>query len=131
MKEKKWYEISVDELESRMLRHQIMHDEKISRAAAMVYRALEEVLILLGIDREGDIAAQQEALGIWVIPMHPGGLTVATTGKNREINDDPFAWISPAEIKHTGDIYCCAEVYYPKEKLLEFNCGVKIQEIKP
>lgn len=129
-KEKRWFEVSVDELESRMLRHQIMHDEKISRAAAMVYRALEEVLVLLGVDRNGDIAEQQELLGIWVIPMHPGGMTVATS-KNGVIDDDPFAWVSPAEIKHTGEIYCCAEVYYPKEKLLEFNCGVKIQEIAP
>jgi len=132
MNDKKWFEISADELDSRMMRHQIMHDEKISRAAAMVFKALEEVLKLLGIDTEADIVAQQELLGIYVVPMEPEGMTVATSswnGSQRVIDSDPFAWISGAMIKHTGEIYCCAEVY-AKNLLLEFNCNTKIQEIE-
>lgn len=131
-KEKLWFEISEDELASRMVRHQIMYNEPIKKASAMVFYALEKVLALLGVNPDWDIPTQQEALGIHLIPMHPTGMTVATS-TNGELDSDPFAWISGAEIKHTGDIYCCAEIYKGKKEglLMEFFCNVRVQDIKP
>ena len=57
--EKKWFELSNDELESKILRHQIMHDEPLSKASAMVFHALDKVLEMLGIVLDGDVKAQQ------------------------------------------------------------------------
>jgi len=124
-KEEKWYRISEDELESRMIRHKIMHDEVISKAGAMVYKALDEILTMLGVDVNGDIEMQQDVLGIHVLSMGDDwsegvrGMTVA-----KQVGKDiaPYAWISEAKVENDGRIYCEAQVFH-KNLLLRFECG--------
>lgn len=125
MQEEKWYRVSEDELESRMIRHKIMHDEIISKAGAMVFKALDEILTMLGVDVNGDIEMQQGVLGIFVLSMgedwgeNVRGMTVA-----RKVGKDiaPYAWISDARVENDGRIYCEAQVFH-KNLLLRFECG--------
>jgi len=127
----KWHEVSADELNSRMTRHQIMHDEPLSQAGAMVYAALDNVLERLGVVLTGDVKAQQEFLGIEVLdmgedwPAKVRGLTVARR-KDKDIM--PFAWVSEAKIEKSGDIYCDVQLFETDE-LLKFHCGVNITKI--
>jgi len=131
----KWNEVSSDELESRMFRHTVLHDEPLSKAGAMVYSALDKVLERLGIDTNGDVKTQQEYFGIYVTPMGEEwpekvrGMTVSkrvSTGPEPDIM--PFAWISEAKIESSGDIYCDVQLFETDE-LLKFHCGVNITKI--
>jgi hypothetical protein len=133
---KKWHEISDDQLESQMLRHKIMHDEPISKAGAMVYKALDAVLERLGVNLDGDIKAQQEYFGIYVTPMGEEwpqkvrGLTVSrkmSAGADPDIM--PFAWVSEARIEKSGDIYCDVQLFETNE-LLQYHCGVNILKVE-
>lgn len=127
MEEKKWFEISDDELESRMIRHNLTHDEPCTRAGAMVFEMLDKVLMQLGIDIDGDIQLQQERLGIMIAEVTgesptapdgrrlPNGLFVVRDFK-------PYAFIRQADINHLGEMFCEAEIW-DKNQLLELKCG--------
>jgi hypothetical protein len=125
--EKKWYEISEDELESRMIRHNLIHNEPCTRAGAMVFEMLDNILKMLGVDVEGDIQMQQEVLGILIAEINentppvpcgrklPHGLVVVQDFK-------PYAFIKAATVNHLGVMICEAELYR-KNILLELKCG--------
>lgn len=129
----KWFEISTDELESRTLRYEIMHNEKISKANAMVFGALDRVLEQLGVVLTGDIKEQQEFLGIDVVPLNEQwaenvrGMVVSKKGSDGL--PVPYAWVSQAKIESSGDIFC--EVHlFDKNILWEFHCGVNITKVE-
>jgi len=125
--EKKWFEISEDELESRMIRHNLTHNEPCTRAGAMVFAMLDKILVRLGVDIENDIQLQQERLGIMIAETNdkspsapdgrrmPNGLFVIRDFK-------PYAFIRPAEVNHLGEMFCEAELW-EKNELLELKCG--------
>jgi hypothetical protein len=91
----------------------------------MVFKALDEILTMLGVDVNGDIEMQQGVLGIFVLSMgedwgeNVRGMTVA-----RKVGKDiaPYAWISDARVENDGRIYCEAQVFH-KNLLLRFECG--------
>lgn len=130
---KKWFEVSEDELQSRMFRHKVLHDEPISRAAAVMYKALDDILETLGVNLEGDIQEQQNELGIWVqepkpgeFPEHLQGYYIVATNADGLY---PHAFIPQATVDSNGDILCNVELYYPHDKLLVYHCG-NMKDIK-
>lgn len=131
--EKKWWEISIDELESRMVRHQIMHNEPISRANAMVFHAIDKVLETLGVVVDnGHIEEQQELLGIYIIPLDenwPENVRGVTISRPVDGVQKEYAWVSVADIKKSGDIYCQAQLF-DQNLLWEFYCDVNILKIE-
>jgi hypothetical protein len=134
MKEqKKWFEVSLDELESRTIRHEIMHNQPITRANAMVFNALDKVFALLGVDLAGGIKAQQVLLGIDVVPLDEQwpekvrGLVVSKKGGDGV--PVSYAWVSQAKIEKSGDIFC--EVHlFEKNIRWEFHCDVNITKVE-
>lgn len=132
-KEKKWFEVSGDELESRMVRHQIMHNEPISKAVSMVYHALDKVLESLGVVVEnGHVEEQQELLGIYIIPLDdrmPENVRGMVVSRPVDGVQKEYAWVSAAHVKKSGEIHCKVELY-DKNILWEFNCGVNILNVE-
>ena len=128
--QKKWFEVSADELAHRMFKQKVMHDEPITQAGALFYHALDEVLKGLGVDVEGDVQLQQEAMGIKVLDMKPPdfppdcrGYTVVSPPY-----DDPDAWVREPVMTKDGNILC--EVWMIKKKeMREFFCNINMRKV--
>lgn len=133
MEIKKWNEISADELESRMFRHKVLHDEPISMAGAMVYRALDDVLRQIGINVDADdVDYQQQLMGVHVIEMgKDGGWSEDCYGYVvywERFEDVPYAYIHDPKIESNGDVVC--EVWYYVGNYMEkYRCGVNMGKV--
>jgi hypothetical protein len=127
--QKKWFEVSADELNHRMFKQKVMHDDPITQSGALLYHALDEVLKGLGVDVDEDVQLQQEAMGIKVLEMGKDfpedcrGFTVVLAPY-----ESPYAWVRDPVMNKDGNILC--EVWmYGSETMLEFHCNVNINKV--
>ncbi len=121
------YQISTDELESRMQKKAKEHDTPCQQAVAILEAALEMVMKKLGVDVEGDIPAQQEALGI-VITEETRNEMAGLQGFFIFVQKDgdlvPHSWVGAARLNHLGE--CLCDVQFFLEERLEEVGGIKL-----
>lgn len=122
------FNISADELESRMENQEKHHDEPIRKAVAVLEMALDTVLEKLGVNFElGNIQLQQEALGIIITEeIRPefasiNGFFVSVVKDNDIV---PYSWIGDAKLNSMGEVSC--EIQYFIDDRLEVIGGGKI-----
>lgn len=122
------FKISVDELENRMEKQKLFHDEPIKKAVTLLDLALERVLARLGVNVElGDIPTQQVALGIVIAEetrVEMAGLQGYFIYVTRRGDLIPYAWIGAARLDREGR--CWVNIHYFQDEQLEEMGGVKI-----
>lgn len=140
MEEKKWYEISDDELNGRMMAQRSQRIIPVSNALKEFDRAVEKFLRTLGVnpDLEESIGWQMEQLGIvrwentdektpqlwgWFFAVMKKPLIMVTMDPN-EFELEPVGWISAPKMRKDGSAYC--EVQDWRKGTLTESQGVKI-----
>lgn len=122
--QKKWFEISEDELTARMEANQRYHDEPISKAVCMLDEARDMVMRKLGVDTSSNdpetLQAQQEALGIIITEEtrpEMAGLTGWFVFVRKKMKLVPFCWIGGAKLDSNGE--CSCEIHYFNDSRLK------------
>lgn len=130
------FDISEDELNSRMEAKAKLRDEPVKRAVGILEAAVDSVLARLGVNIEmGDIPAQQDALGIMMTEHtderapHLNGFFVYITKhtygpSSPESELVPYAWVGSARINSSGECFCDIQ-WFQEDKLSETG-GIKI-----
>jgi hypothetical protein len=124
------YEISSDELNNRMEKHQALHEEPIQRAVAVLEAALDSVMKKLGVDVDQDpenIQMQMDNLGIDVRSIDDPSMPKACGFYVFLIRGDditPHSWIGDARLDQMG--VCYANIQWFMEDRLTESGGVKI-----
>lgn len=139
IEEKKWWEISIDELEDRMLTDKKRRIDPVSKMVKELFRSLDKVLSRLGVDPELEtitIKEQCNALGIMLQsnndPRTPQlhGIFVFVSKQRSVIELDqtpdiiPYAWISAPAIQKSGRAKCQIQLF--QDNRLEESAEVKI-----
>jgi len=113
--EKKRSEISADELDARMKKHQKEKVEPISKGVRVLEEAINTVLKKMGVDvARDDIPAQMDLLGIY--------MTEHTDERAPQLNgffffqrqkDDviPYGWVGSARLERDGKCYCSIQLF--------------------
>jgi hypothetical protein len=132
--EKKWYEVSADELQHRMEQKQKLQDEPVTQAVAILETAIDKVLNTLGVNTadEETIVPQMIDLDIIMIEHTDerapqlNGFYVFTRKLLRNGTYDiiPFAWIGSARLNSVGECFVDIQ-WYQKEQLTEVG-GVRL-----
>jgi len=132
--EKKWYEISADELNHRMEQKQKLQNEPVSQAVAILEAAVDKVLNTLGVNTadEETVARQMIELDIIMIEHSDerapqlNGFYIFTKKLLRDGTYDiiPYSWIGSARLNSMGECFCDIQ-WYQKEQLTEFG-GVRL-----
>lgn len=128
--ERKWFEVSEDELHHRMFAQSVMHNEPLTKAGALVAEALDRVLFTMGVEIDKDIEVQLDLLGIHTLGMGEDwpedcrGVTVF-----KEKDDGPYAWIRDPVVDGNGDIVLEVWKYLPKQEQWVLRCGVNVGKL--
>lgn len=130
------FDISEDELNSRMETKKKLRDDPVHRAVELLEAAVDTVLRRLGVNIEvGDIPAQMDALGI-IMTEHTderapqlNGFFIYVTkrvfGPIEPMGDlIPYAWVGSARINKGGECFCDIQ-WFQENKLTETG-GIKI-----
>jgi len=127
-KPKTAFQISADELTSRMEKKALLHDEPCQKAVLLLEAALDKVLTKLGVNIEaGDIPLQQEELGIIIVEEareEMAGLQGFTVIVRRDGDLVPFAWIGSARLNHLGEGF--VDIQFFQENRLDETGGIKL-----
>jgi len=124
------FHISRDELESRMEKQKLLHDDPIKKAVEILQFALDKVMKKLGVDVDQEpevIHAQQEQLGIIVTEEtreDMAGLNGFFVSLVRKGDIIPYAWIGSAQLNSMGE--CSCEVHWFQDNRLDEVGGIKL-----
>lgn len=122
------FHISQDELESRMYRQRLFHDEPIQKAVAILESAVDTVLKKLGVDvTRDDIPMQMDMLGIIMTEEtreEMGGLQGFFVFLQKKEDIIPYCWIGNAHLNSIGE--CSVEINYFMDNRLAEVGGVKL-----
>lgn len=118
------FNISADELESRMELQHKHHNEPLQKAVMVLEEAIGKVLAKLGVDITKDdesIKMQQQLLGIEIseLPGYPGIFIHLTSPE-----PTPYAWISDAELNNLGEYHY--EIQWFQEERMDEIGGIKV-----
>lgn len=134
--EKKWWEISTDELENRMLQVGEQRTKPVAAAVKELYRSVDKVLKRLGADpdsTEMSLRDQCEMLGIKLqynddprTPQLHGIFVFYYKHSLVALEPDilPYAWVSAPKMKKSGKAFC--EIQYFQDNKMEESGEVKI-----
>lgn len=132
--EKKWFEVSADELQHRIEQKQKLQDEPVSQAVAILEAAVDKVLNTLGVDTTDDETVAQQMIDLDIIMMEHtderapqlNGFYIFTQKLLRSGDYDiqPYAWIGSARLNSMGECFVDIQ-WYGKEQLTEFG-GVRL-----
>lgn len=123
------FQISADELQSRIAKKEAEHDEPCKKAVQILEAAVDKVLSSLGVNVElvDLIPAQMDQLGI-VMTENTEENTPKLNGfyiylyRNEELI--PHSWVGAARINHLGE--CYADIHYFNDNRLEEVGGVRL-----
>jgi hypothetical protein len=132
--EKKWWEISDDELQHRIEQKQKLQDEPVSQAVAILESAVDKVLNTLGVDTTEEETIAQQMIDLDIIMIEHtderapqlNGFYIFTQKLLRSGDYDiqPYAWIGSARLNSLGECFVDVQ-WYAKEQLTEFG-GVRL-----
>lgn len=136
--EKKWFEISLDELEHRMQIDKERRIDPLTEMGKEFFRCIDKVLIQLGVDLDSDIPIidQCKELGIFLRSnsdeltpqLHGVFVSVLRTRSFIEIDQEPdifpYAWVSAPFMLNSGKAKC--EIQYFQDERMEESREVKI-----
>jgi hypothetical protein len=132
--EKKWYEISADELNHRMEQKQKLQNEPVSQAVAILEAAVDKVLNTLGVNTADEETVARQMIELDIIMTENtderapqlNGFYVFTQKLLRDGTYDilPYAWIGSARLNSVGECFVDIQ-WYQKEQLTEFG-GVRL-----
>jgi len=132
--EKKWYEISADELQHRMEQKQKLQDEPVTQAVAILETAVDKVLNTLGVNTTDEETIVQQMIDLDIVMIEHtderapqlNGFYVFTRKLLRNGTYDiiPYAWIGSARLNSVGECFVDIQ-WYQKEQLTEVG-GVRL-----
>jgi hypothetical protein len=132
--EKKWFEVSEDELQHRIEQKQKLQDEPVTQAVAILEAAVDKVLNTLGVDTTDEDTVAQQMIDLDIIMIENtderapqiNGFYVFTNKLllNGEYDIKPYAWIGSARLNSLGECFVDIQ-WYQKEQLTEFG-GVRL-----
>lgn len=127
-KEKDRFQISADELNARMEKKALLHDEPCQKAVLLLEAALDKVLTKLGVNvSEGDIPFQQEQLGILIMEENRedmAGLQGFFVFVRKDEDLVPYAWIGSARLNHLGEGF--VDIQFFQDNRLDETGGIKL-----
>lgn len=139
MDDRKWWQISLDELEHRMNYQKQHRLDPVSEMNKEFYRCVDRVLRRLGVDTESEkysINEQCEALGIIMqgsdddrAPQIRGIFIFALKKRlsvemRQEPDIVPYAWVSAPKMQRNGKAKC--EIQYFQDNKMDEGNEVKI-----
>jgi hypothetical protein len=132
--EKKWFEISADELQHRTEQKQKLQDEPVSQAVAILETAVDKVLNTLGIDTSDKESIAQQMIDLNIIMIENtdertpqlNGFYIFTRKRLRNGKYDivPYAWVGAARLNSLKECFVDIQ-WYQKEQLTEVG-GVRL-----
>ena len=132
--EKKWWEVSADELQHRIEQKQKLQDEPVTQAVAILEAAVDKVLNTLGVNTTDEETVAQQMIDLDIIMIEHtderapqlNGFYIFTQKLLRSGDYDiqPYAWIGSARLNSLGECFVDVQ-WYQKEQLTEFG-GVRL-----
>lgn len=132
--EKKWWEVSADELQHRIEQKQKLQDEPVSQAVAILEAAVDKVLNTIGVDTTDEETVAQQMINLDIIMIENtderapqiNGFYIFTNKLllSGEYDIKPYAWIGSARLNSLGECFVDVQ-WYQKEQLTEFG-GVRL-----
>jgi hypothetical protein len=132
--EKKWYEISSDELQHRIEQKQKLQDEPVTQAVAILEAAVDKVLNTLGVDTTDEETIAQQMIDLDIIMIEHtderapqlNGFYIFTQKllRSGEYDIVPYAWVGAARLNSMGECFVDVQ-WYQKEQLTEVG-GVRL-----
>lgn len=132
--EKKWWEVSADELEHRIEQKQKLHDEPVSQAVAILESAVDKVLNTLGVDTTDEETIAQQMIDLDIIMIEHtderapqlNGFYIFTRKllRSGEYDIVPYSWVGAARLNSMGECFVDIQ-WYQKEQLTEVG-GVRL-----
>lgn len=132
--EKKWFEVSEDELQHRIEQKQKLQDEPVTQAVAMLEAAVDKVLNTLGVDTTDEDIVAQQMIDLDIIMIEHtderapqlNGFYIFTRKllRNGDYDIQPYAWVGSARLNSLGECFVDIQ-WYQKEQLTEFG-GIKL-----
>ena len=132
--EKKWFEVSEDELQHRIEQKQKLQDEPVTQAVAILEAAVDKVLNTLGVDTTDEETVAQQMIDLDIIMIeHTDERAVQLNGfyiftkkllRSGEWDIQPYSWIGAARLNSLGECFVDVQ-WYQKEQLTEFG-GVRL-----
>lgn len=128
--EKKWFEISADELNHRMEQKQKLQDEPVTQAVAILETAVDKVLNTLGVNTTDEETIVQQMIDLDIVMIEHtderapqlNGFYVFTRKLLRNGTYDiiPYAWIGSARLNSVGECFVDIQ-FFTKNKLVEYG----------
>jgi len=132
--EKKWWEVSADELQHRIEQKQKLQDEPVTQAVAILESAVDKVLNTLGVDTTDEETVAQQMIDLDIIMIEHtderapqlNGFYIFTRKLLRSSEYDivPYAWVGAARLNSMGECFVDVQ-WYHKEQLTEVG-GVRL-----
>jgi hypothetical protein len=132
--EKKWWEVSADELQHRIEQKQKLQDEPVTQAVAILESAVDKVLNTLGVDTTDEETVAQQMIDLDIIMIEHtderapqlNGFYIFTRKLLRSSEYDivPYAWVGAARLNSMGECFVDVQ-WYQKEQLTEVG-GVRL-----